>query len=158
MVSLTTAAKMLWVSPGGLGLSAIVAGTRWLRTLLGKMTGLTVLLATHALPHTRTEPEAGPDTLGVDEKTASSKELEEVADWAYQSVLAVHLCRLGLAQESDALVVDCGCGPVWTDAWKLYLRALAWLCTCPGQRSSESGDASKSARSHICCPSEGACE
>ena len=50
MVSLTTTAKMLWVSPGGLGLSAIVAGTRWLRRLLGKMTGLTVLLAAHALP------------------------------------------------------------------------------------------------------------
>ena len=32
-----------------------------------------------------------------------------MADWAYQSV-AVHLCGLGLAQESDVLVVDCGCG------------------------------------------------
>ena len=28
------------------------------------------------------------------------KELEEAADSAYQSVLVVHLCRLGLAQES----------------------------------------------------------
>ena len=66
--------------------------------------------------HTRTEPEAGPDTLGVDEKAASWKELEEVADWAYQSVLAVHLSRLGLPPESHALVVDCGCGPVLKDA------------------------------------------
>ena len=97
---------MLWVSFGGLGLSAIVAGTRWLRRLLGKVTGLTVLAA-HALTHTRTEPEAGPDTLTVDEKAASWKELEEVADWAYQSILAVHLCRLILAQKSDVLVVDC---------------------------------------------------
>ena len=48
----------------------------------------------HSKTHSRTEPEAGADTLGVDEKAASWKELEEVADWAYQSVLAVHLCRL----------------------------------------------------------------
>ena len=98
----------------------------------------------HSKTHTRTESEAGPGTLGVDEKAASWKELQEVADWAYQSV-AVHLCGLGLAQESDVLVVDCGCGPVWRDAWNVYLRARAWLCTCPGQRSSGSGDAPGSA-------------
>ena len=61
----------------------------------------------HSKTHSRTEPEAGADTLGVDEKAASWKELEEVADWAYQSILAVHLCRLILAQKSDVLVVDC---------------------------------------------------
>eukprot|EP00439_Symbiodinium_sp_Y106_P085074 s506_g27.t1 len=88
----------------------------------------------HSKTHSRTEPEAGADTLGVDEKAASWKELEEVADWAYQSVLAVHLCRLGLAPESHALVVDCGCGPVRRDAWSLHLRARAWLCTYPGQK------------------------
>ena len=78
-------------------------------------------------------------------------------DGAYQSVLAVHLCRLGLAQKSDALVVDCGCGPV-RNAWNLYLRAWAWLCTCPGQRLSGSGDASGSAWSQLCCPGVCACE
>ena len=79
--------------------------------------------------HTRTEPEAGPDTLGVDEKAASWKGLIGHTNLSLRCTY--------VAQESDALVVGYGCGPVWRDAWNLYLRARAWLCTCPRQRSSE---------------------
>ena len=50
MVSLTAAATLLWVVPGGLGLFAIVAGSKRLRRLLGKLSILTMLLATNALP------------------------------------------------------------------------------------------------------------
>ena len=94
--------------------------------------------------HTRTEPEAGPDTLGVDEKAASWKGLIGHTNLSLRCTY--------VAQESDALVVGYGCGPVWRDAWNLYLKGPGLALYLSPSEVVGAAMPLGSAWSQICCP------
>ena len=76
MVALSVTPKMLWVVEGGIGLSAIMADTGWLRGLFGQLAILALLLTAYALPRshaTTQEPEAVPEAPDVGEVAATGR-------------------------------------------------------------------------------------